>query len=79
MHGSQNIKFKGLAFILKETNSDRWRALVNTVMNLRVPENAANFLSRLGHVSFSGRNLLHEVSYRVTAKGEEFLSKCFFT
>ena len=23
---------------------DRWRALVNTVMNLRVPQNAGNFL-----------------------------------
>jgi hypothetical protein len=26
-------------------DSDRWRALVNTVMNLQVPENAGNFLS----------------------------------
>ena len=25
---------------------DRWRALVNTVMNLRVPSNAGNFLTR---------------------------------
>jgi len=24
---------------------DRWRALVNTVMNLRVPQNAGNFLT----------------------------------
>jgi hypothetical protein len=24
---------------------DRWRALANTVMNLRVPQNAGNFLS----------------------------------
>jgi hypothetical protein len=35
---------------------------VNTVMNLRVPKNAGNFLSSLGHVSFSGRTLLHGVS-----------------
>jgi hypothetical protein len=24
---------------------DRWRVLVNTVMNLRVPQNAGNFLN----------------------------------
>jgi hypothetical protein len=41
---------------------DRWRAVVYTVMNLRVPLNAGNFLSSLGHFSFSGRTLLHGVS-----------------
>jgi hypothetical protein len=41
---------------------NRWRAVVNTVMNLRVPQNAGNFLSSLGHFSFSGRTLLHGVS-----------------
>jgi hypothetical protein len=40
---------------------DRWRALMNTVMNLRVPYNAGNFLSSLGRLSFSGRTLLHGV------------------
>jgi hypothetical protein len=34
---------------------------VYTVMNLRVPWNAGNFLSSLGHFSFSGRTLLHGV------------------
>ena len=35
---------------------DRWRALVNTVRNLRVPQNAGSFLTS------SRRTLLHGVS-----------------
>jgi hypothetical protein len=35
--------------------SDRWRALVNAVMNVRVTKNAGNFFSTLG------RAVLHEV------------------
>jgi hypothetical protein len=34
---------------------------VNAVMNLRVPSNAGNSFSSLGHVSFSRRTLLYEV------------------
>jgi len=41
---------------------DRWWALVNEVMNLRVPENAGNFLTVCNLVSFSRRTLLHGVS-----------------
>jgi CRISPR/Cas system-associated protein Cas7 (RAMP superfamily) len=40
---------------------DRWRALVNAVMNLQVPYNAGNFLTRSEPVSFSRRTPLHEV------------------
>ena len=36
---------------------DRWRALVSTVMNLRVSKNAGNFLSSLGRDSFSGSSV----------------------
>ena len=39
---------------------DRWWALVNAVMNLRVPQKAGNFLTSLKSVSFS-RTLLHAV------------------
>jgi hypothetical protein len=39
---------------------------VSAVMNLRVPQNAVNSLISWGTVSFSGRTLLHGVSYPLT-------------
>ena len=41
---------------------DMWRALVNTVMNLRVPKMWGISLLAAEPVSFSRRTLLHEVS-----------------
>ena len=38
---------------------DRWRVLVNAVMNLRIPWNAGNFLTTCKPVSFLRRTLLH--------------------
>ena len=35
----------GLDWIDLAQDRDRWRELVNAVMNLRVPENAGNFLT----------------------------------
>ena len=40
----------------------RWRALPNAVMNLRVPQNAGNFLTSWKPVSFSRRTQLQGVS-----------------
>ena len=40
---------------------DRWRALLNAIMNLRVPQNAEKFLSSWEPVSFSRRPLLNGV------------------
>ena len=40
---------------------DTWRAVVNTVMNLRVPQNARSFLCRQGCFDFSIRMLLQGV------------------
>jgi hypothetical protein len=39
---------------------DQWRALVNKVMNLRVPYNAGNFVSGCTIGSFSGRAQLRK-------------------
>jgi len=39
---------------------DRWRALVNEVMNLRVPQNVGNFLTSWKPVSLSRRTLLRD-------------------
>ena len=43
-------------------DTDRWRTLVSAVMNLRVPWNTGNFLTRCKPVSFSRRTLYHGVS-----------------
>jgi hypothetical protein len=42
---------------------DQWRALVNTVMNLRVPLNVGKYLSSCTINGFSRRVQLHEVIY----------------
>jgi hypothetical protein len=52
----------GIDWIDLAEDRDRWRALVYKVLNLRVPQNVGNFLSSLGHFSFSGWTLLHVVS-----------------
>jgi len=41
---------------------DRWRTLVNAIMNLWLPENVGNFLTSWEPVSFSRITLLHGVS-----------------
>ena len=45
---------------------DRWRAVVNAIMNLRVTLNARNFLTSWEPVSFSSRTLLRGVSEGVS-------------
>jgi hypothetical protein len=44
----------------------RWRALVNAVMNLRVPSNEGNFLTSCKPVSFSRRAVLLGISKQVS-------------
>ena len=52
----------GMDLIDPVEDRDRWRVLVNAVMNLRVPSNAGNFLTSLELVCFSRRTVLSEVS-----------------
>jgi hypothetical protein len=42
-------------------DGNKRRVVVNTVMNLRLPQNADNYWTRLGTVSFSRRTLLYGV------------------
>jgi hypothetical protein len=52
----------GMDWIDVAPTTDRWQALVNAVMNLRVPYNVGNFLTSCELVSFSRRTVLHGVS-----------------
>jgi hypothetical protein len=56
----REIGWYGMHWIDLAQDRDQWRALVNTVMNLRVPYNAGKFLSSCTIGGFSRRAQLHE-------------------
>jgi hypothetical protein len=57
---------------------DSWWALVNAVMNLRVPENAWNFLTGCKTVSLSRRNVLCGVKSKYVSKYKAESSSRFY-
>jgi hypothetical protein len=58
----QEVGCGDMDWIKLAQDRDRWRALVNVVMKLQVPQNAGNLLTILEPVSFSRRTVLHGVS-----------------
>jgi hypothetical protein len=58
----QAVGYEGMDRIDLAQVRDGWRALVNAVMNLRVPQIAVNFFTGFKPISFSRRTLLHGVS-----------------
>jgi hypothetical protein len=54
----REIGWDGIDWI--DVAQDRDRDLVNTIMNLRVPQNTGTFLSSCTNGSFSRRAQLHE-------------------
>jgi hypothetical protein len=58
----REIGWGGMNWIDVAQDRDQWRALVNTVMNVRVPQHVEKFLSSSETGGFSKRTQLHGVS-----------------
>jgi len=61
----QEVGYGVMNWIELAQDRDRWQALVNTVMNLQVPQIAGSFLTSCKLVSFSRSTLLDGISKKV--------------
>jgi hypothetical protein len=58
----QEVGCGGMEWIGLVQERDRWREIMNAVMNLQVQQNAGNFMTSYKLVSFSRRTVLHGVN-----------------
>jgi hypothetical protein len=58
--GLREIEFNDMDWIVLAPDMDQWKALVNTILNLRASQNAGKFLSSCKIRSFSRKTQLHE-------------------
>jgi hypothetical protein len=58
----KEMKWFGVDLIDLAQNKDKWVALLNAVMNIRVPYNASKILVSWGYITLSGTTLLPEVT-----------------
>jgi hypothetical protein len=64
--GLGEVKWGDVVWIGLAQDRNRWRALVNSVLNLRVPLNAGKLSSGLTSSGLSSSAQLHTVSYLVS-------------
>jgi hypothetical protein len=58
----KEIEWGGIDWIYLAEDRDQWRALLNTAMNLRVPQTVGKLLSSCTTSDFSRRAQLHYVN-----------------